>query len=307
LKTEDFMGWLDIIEVVVTGGQSLLIDKEIDVGGQVLKVSIDAANEVVKIGEDIYKAIPAVLLFPGAGPLAGLLRKELGNDLLLLTPLGLVPSLTVFINGSIAVLDLLHIIQTRNMIAEELEVARFVFGGSIGDPARVLLTNIAGAQGRAFTVPLMNGNAAINLGAMYVNDGPLTKDTPILMHELTHVWQIQRTLFPEIFLCDAGILQGGQALGGPDPYIYASGSQWNTYNLEQEAMIVQNWVGGTTAAPFSIGSPLFRYINGNLRPADNGAGTASGGSIRARFREARTNRFSLRLINPTRPTVTWLH
>jgi len=117
-------------------------------------------------------------------------------------------------------------------------------------------------------------------------------DGPKLYHELTHVWQAKKKMLTEIYLYAAGVQI---TEGDPGAYIFSPGAQWSEYNIEQQASIVEAWTLGATSltAPggvpsfdrgtrgkFSIDSPVFRYINGNVRRSDNGAVTGSGSSVR---------------------------
>jgi hypothetical protein len=300
------LGTLKLAINIATLGQVTLLETSLEIGGRVVKVTIDNGNELVRFGEDVFRLIPGEALFPSLGPLAGLLKNEIEDELILLTPLGIVPSLTIFIDGALLVGQLTGVIQHRAMRADELEVARYVFGRSVGHPEDVTLTNLAGFDGRPFCVPSRAGGAIVNLGADYVHADRID-NVPLLIHEMTHVWQIQRSLLPEIFLCAGLVVQIDDTIGDPE-YDYTPGSQWSSYNLEQQAHIVENWVEGVHGAGsdrFTLGSPLFRYVNGNVRTKRGGARTDSGGSVRTWLAEAEVETGSLRRINRPRPTPWW--
>jgi hypothetical protein len=94
-----------------------------------------------------------------------------------------------------------------------------------------------------------------------------TKPGMLLSHELTHAWQIhhQNTLG---YLCTAGSLQIQNSLG-VDVYAVTPGQQWNQYNLEQQAELVDIWVG--TGMSRSLADPFYRYIRSNIVPGDPNA------------------------------------
>jgi hypothetical protein len=306
------MGFFSKLKKVVniaTLGQVTFFEKQLELGGKLVKVTIDVNNEVVRIGEEIFRAAPGEVFFPGLGPLAGLLKNEIEDELIMLNPFGLVPSINVFfgfdpVGATIVVGDLIGVVQHRTMRDDEFEVARYVFGDSIQRLNEIRLTNLAGFDGRPFTLPTHAGGAVVNLGGNYVHDDHIP-DLPLLIHELTHVWQIQKSLMPELFICNGALVQLEHALGEP-VYDYIPGSQWFTYNLEQQAHVVEDWIDGVHgvgSVPMTLASPLFRYVNGNIRLKDNDARTAEGGSVRTWLSEG--NASSLRKINPPRPQPWW--
>ena len=87
---------------------------------------------------------------------------------------------------------------------------------------------------------------------------------------------------------------------GESVYDYLTGSQWSSYGLEQQPHIVEDWVGGVHGVGsirMTLASPLFRYMNGNVRLGDGDARTAPGGSVRTWLAEANVKTGSLRQIN----------
>lgn len=276
----------DIVRVVVavgTGGQSEIIKREVEVAGETVKVVIDLNNRVVTLGKKVFRAIPGEVFMPGIGPLADLLKNEVEDEFLLLTPIGLIPSVAFYTDQIVAVASLLHIFKNRTLRNDEADIARFVFGDSFAAVEDVTLTNISGLSGRAFTIPSTSGGVIINLGSHYRHDA--TVDIPLLMHELTHGWQIRRARFPEIFYCEAIPVQVKNS--SSNQYTFTAGQQWRSYNLEQQASIVQSWVQGDGTDAYSLGSSLFPYINGNVRTADNDADVTFVKSIRQYFAQSR--------------------
>jgi hypothetical protein len=286
------MGWfskLKKIVNVVTLGQSGLIEKEIEIGGRVLKATIDVNDMVVRIGEDVFRSVPGEVFMPGLGPLAGLLKNEVEDELILLNPLGIVPSVWPVVNGALVIGRMIGVVDYRKMLPDELTLARKVFGGSLDGLDDIRLCNLVGLDGDPFTAPMYPGGALIALGDKYDHDDPVD-DRVLLAHELTHVWQLQRARLVEVQVCK-GLLSAAADNVGIDQYDYTPGTQWSSYGLEQQAEIVEDWVrrSGPNNIEMRLASQLFRYINGNVRTADNGARTAGDGGVRSLFSESRSH------------------
>lgn len=262
---------------------------------KVLDGALDLARGILKIGEDIYRAIPSEVLAIAGDPIHGILKHEFEDELVFISKLtaegfitGAVLGPNIAVAGSAAPLWLtlgtfIGAIQTRQMNDVEWGMARKVFWDSLVDRNKIILTNVdAVLNGREFTYPLQpDGPVWVNLGENYDHHATV-KDLPLLMHELTHVWQSKLRLLKELLVYDAIVDR---------EYGFTPGLQWNEYGLEQQASIVEAWVLGATMRhsgrfdagarrPFTTRPPLFRYINGNIRRSDNDAVTRSGRSVR---------------------------
>jgi hypothetical protein len=101
-----------------------------------------------------------------------------------------------------------------------------------------------------------------------------------------------------------------------NPYPFVPGQQFREYNLEQQAGLVEAWtLGATRRAPFtpvfddgargklSIGSPVFRYINGNIRRGRRNARTREGTSTRRLLREG--GHRTMRQMHSRPPAIWW--
>jgi hypothetical protein len=300
------MGWFSALKTVVnvlTLGQSGLIEKEIEIGGRILQATIDPANEVVRVGEDIFRKAPGELFYPGLGPLAGLLKNEVEDELILLNPLGIVPGITVYIDGALVVGSLLGVVQHRRLVGPEVEVAEQIFGDSIERLGDIRLTNLTGLDGNAFAAPSLVAGAILSMGAQYRQHGPVD-DIPLLAHELTHAWQMQRSLIIDLAVC-VGIITKLRDLAGDDQYSYTPGEQWEDYGTEQQAEMVEDWVyrSGPNNLPMRVATPLFRYINGNVRTGKNAAHTAGDRRLSSFLAEA--NADTLRDVVLPGPTPWW--
>jgi hypothetical protein len=137
---------------------------------------------------------------------------------------------------------------------------------------RIWLTNLQGASGRPFTFTAIDNNIYVNLGGdLY--DAILAKDTGVyhvLVHELTHAWQIAHGDTVSFF--SEGISQ--QLLNSfvRDVYRYGPpGPAFSAFGLEAQAALVEGWYGGIDCdyavrrVPCSPLDPYYRYIELNIR------------------------------------------
>jgi hypothetical protein len=101
----------------------------------------------------------------------------------------------------------------------------------------------------------------------------------LLIHELTHAWQIQHNPLGRGYvpgwLCE-GIRE--QVFIGDDAYLYGPPNQpWGSFHIEAQASIVDEWFAGTgkqaPPSPLPPGvspqmnpnSPYFVYIDNNIQ------------------------------------------
>lgn len=201
-------------------------------------------------------------------------------------------------------------------------MARYIVRDSSLDRTDIILTNLGGKDGRPFTYPMapLGRPVFVNLSGHYRPDES-TPNAPLLYHELTHVWQAKQRGLREIFFWDARVQI---TEGEDDAYPFAPGRQWNKYNLEQQAGLVEAWVLGATERgrvqsglhlgeptafdvgarrKLALGSPVFRYINGNVRGGDPRARTTDGRSARKLLIEGEHQ--TLRQMHPEPPPPWW--
>jgi len=216
---------------------------------------------------------------PGMGGVLGI--GIIAGSVFIWGPLAIGPAFVAGIAVG-AIVDAL--IKIRGLRAEEIDFARTVFGDSI-DYDCVRISNLNGLNDRPFTIPTIDGHALINIGAGAAFDNPITavrdgkNDRPgqLFIHEMTHVWQIMnQVVFDSIvpgYLCN-GI--GEQVSLGQAAYNYGpAGAAWNTYGLEGQAALVDNWVAANgsqrilaadkktnTRLPMDEASEYFPYIHG---------------------------------------------
>jgi hypothetical protein len=157
---------------------------------------------------------------------------------------------------------------------------------------RVLLTNLVGLGDRPFTTPAPGGAILVNLGkgfddpVNYTGKGgdQLGVNAPgqLLIHELTHAWQIGNESFTPEYYCRAVSTAVGTLGGDMSAYSYGpAGASWGPFGTEQQGSIVDQWFAGSSDpdsrslqrgfAPMHSDdqgtgqNPYFRYIRDNVR------------------------------------------
>ncbi len=170
------------------------------------------------------------------------------------------------------------LIEQRQIYQTEYDLANnAVFLGTLPPVEHIYLTNLSGLGGKAFTIPGADGNIYINLGEAYGDPINYLADpayqTPgeLLVHELTHAWQIKHSSFLPGLTCQ-GFVTGADRVFGENPYVYGPpGPSWGDFQLEQQGAIVDQWFAGRTSVnvPYrkahDINDPYFRYISENIR------------------------------------------
>lgn len=254
-----------------------------------------SATGVIGFVEDLAKAILDV----AAGAVGGALGVVIGlgaeigqlfGDLGIGGTFGVIAGVVVFAVGGSLVLAVVAgvavgaatnaLIKQRPLSIEEYGFAARVFGGSLPSADQIILTNLSGLGGRAFTMPGVDGKTYINLGDAYDSPNPLqymnnAYPTPgqVLIHELTHVWQIACISFLPGLVCE-GIVNQANNTVGQSVYVYGPpGPAWASFNLEQQGAIVDQWFGGTSTPvvpnrrAMDPNDPYFVYIRDNIREA----------------------------------------
>ena len=164
------------------------------------------------------------------------------------------------------------LIHSRPLAQPEIDLARTVFGNTLPYD-KVILTNLGGMNGRAFTAPGIDGKTYCNLGHAYDNPrGGYPQAYPAngqeLIHELTHAWQIAHSTFLPGWMC-SGIVNQANYSFGDNVYAYGQvGPDWSSFNLEQQGAIVDQWFGGNgrtgSNKPMDQANPYYRYIRDNI-------------------------------------------
>lgn len=179
----------------------------------------------------------------------------------------------------------------RLMSSAEYDIVTSVFTDTIPYRIRILISDAAGASGRPFTIPtslistivgitvaefiegvpaamaagvlgyltsIVNVAYIINAGEAY--DTLTTKDVDLLVHETTHVWQGKNSIFALSYVFNSVYNQCVLS----NAYAYRLGDPWSSYNVEQQASIVEDWyTGGHLTSGRAYG-----YITDNVRKGD---------------------------------------
>lgn len=199
-------------------------------------------------------------------------------------PAGMLPA---FILGAAITAAL---VKQRHMTDAERAFADQVFAGRVPFD-RVLLTNLVGLGDRPFTAPGPGGAILVNIGKGF--DDPVhytgkggderERNAPgqLLIHELTHAWQIANESFSPEYYCRAVSTAASTAGGDMSAYSYGPApGNWSSFGTEQQASIVDDWFAGSNN-PFDgpqkkfppmhdddqgpAQNPYFRYIRDNIR------------------------------------------
>lgn len=208
-----------------------------------------------------------------------------GAAVYVLGPAALIPA---FLAGAATTAAL---IDQRHMTDVEIDFAKRVFGDRL-PVDRILLTNLVGLGERAFVSPGPGGAILVNIGfgcedpLHYTGDGRENTGARapggLLIHELTHAWQIAHEDFVVAYFCSAGGTAAGTVGGDMSAYDYApAGVSWGSFNHEQQASIVEHWFSGEGTRDERSrqlahrpmveqdlgpdGNPYFRYIRDNIR------------------------------------------
>lgn len=216
---------------------------------------------------------------PGLGGTVGI--GVVGGALLIWGPLAVGPAILLGVAAG-AIVDAMIIV--RRLHDEEMDLARRVFGDTLNFE-KIRLTNLLGVGGAPFTFPTFDDMILINIGEPIIQaaDRGTKNGYPVpgqlLIHELTHAWQIQHATLENGFvpgwLCrgaDEQIEHGKAAYNIGEP-----GPDWTSFGIEAQAAIVDRWYSGIaegTNPPKMMDedSPLFRYIEGNIRIGEAGFG-----------------------------------
>lgn len=228
----------------------------------------------------------------GPGPTAGVLvTVHVALVTIWFGPLGLALAVMAGLGaGVVAGLRIRH----RPLSDEERRAAERVFG-----PAEwlddVILTDLSGRGGRAFTLPAVDGLVFCHLGAMFdapLGPGPVAYPVPgqLLIHELVHVRQIVGAGSSASFLADALAVQARHELGENVYRLRGPGDahhEWAEHNLERQATIVDRWYGGQSSPsrrpmdPDSPFAPLIAQVRAPIPARGNGRPDRAGRSLDA--------------------------
>jgi hypothetical protein len=90
------------------------------------------------------------------------------------------------------------------------------------------------------------------------------------IHEMTHVWQGHHGRFGWEYMAESMIAQGHAIITKGDrneAYKFEPGKPWGSYNVEQQAFLVQNWF--SDGMKTDADDKLYPYIEKNIRAGRN--------------------------------------
>lgn len=143
-----------------------------------------------------------------------------------------------------------QVTQVRHLAQQERIIALSVFKHTIPYD-KILVSDGLGGGDRPFTLPtslpvspLFNvttaGKYVLHVGDGYHGMSTFPEDQKTLIHELAHVWQGEHEAHSWTYVVSS---IWGQTLSG-DAYTYDKtrlDEDWNNYNAEQQAQIVEDW------------------------------------------------------------------
>lgn len=199
-----------------------------------------------------------------------------GGLFLLFGPSAIIPALVAGV-----VTAALADIRCRPMNDQEIALANKVFEGTL-PIERIIITdlyrpgqNANGAVDREFVFPGIDGSILVNMGKNF--DHTLEPDIQrnvrggyeapgeVLIHELTHAWQIHHNTFLPGLLCKALIDTNYEY----DKTKVREHAPWSsTFGLEEQASIVNDWFGENTPELTSVkalNDDRFFYISQHIR------------------------------------------
>jgi hypothetical protein len=154
-----------------------------------------------------------------------------------------------------------------------------VYNGTLPPRENIVVSNMIGFGGVAFTFPRFDGKTVINLGPTGFTDPRNYKNETgndwgrTFIHELVHACQIHYSPNDIAFIARA--LCANARGHSQDLYNYSGPSvDYGSLNLEQQAIIVEDWFAGTsnnhgpgqTGIPKDAKSPYYHFILNNVWP-----------------------------------------
>jgi hypothetical protein len=161
-------------------------------------------------------------------------------------------------------------IECRPLRAEEITLAKRVFGETL-PYNRIFLVNHTGTGNRPFTqAQLAKRNYYLHVGQQiffdatstapwsYSNETVKERRCDVFIHELTHVWQGEHQ--PNVLKIKSHYHQPPSK----NDYRYHVGANWNDYDAEQQAQIIEDWFNPRVGNENTEDS-RYRYIIENIR------------------------------------------
>lgn len=250
-----------------------LLGALVDVAKTVVEVYVAAQfrgviGAVIMLGVELGSAAGVTFINPKL--LAGITVG--GGILIVFGPSAIIPAVAAGTTTT-----LLANIQSRRMNDQEITLAQKVFKGKL-PIERIWITDLynPGDNGiaREFVIPAIDGSILVNMGKNFDHTlepdiqgrSKYNKPGEVFIHELTHAWQIHFSSFVPGMLCKALF---------DTNYDYDKGkvsahAQWSSFNLEEQATIVNEWFGDNNStvgldSPNALNDNRFFYISQHIR------------------------------------------
>ena len=175
--------------------------------------------------------------------------------------------------------------RTRLLTGGEILLARMVFQTTL-PYNQITISDAMGLGGRPFTIPMFNEGQSVasifgtllfgplvtpailltrpssymlNIGAKGFANALASDQVATFIHELAHVWQSFNQTFSSAYIFNS---LWHQAISNGAAYSYSPGQAWGSYNVEQQAHLVEDWFQADGMSP---ASSRFTYIQSNIR------------------------------------------
>jgi len=171
------------------------------------------------------------------------------------------------------------LVEHRSLTAKERGFCEKVFADKV-PYNKVVLTNLHSNDDRAFTIPNVDGDILVNLGPAYKNPLSYTSGSyptagQLLVHEMTHAWQIAHSKFLPGLICEGALNQTKHTIlktkGVYDPGTNFT-KKWSSFNAEQQGSVIDGWFMATDKSKYGSmgggakdGDARFHYVRDNIR------------------------------------------
>jgi hypothetical protein len=223
---------------------------------------------VVCCSADLSNAFDGNLVGPGG--LVGVLVA--GGVAWLFGPAAIIASLAAGVAAG-AITD--AAIRHRQLTDDEYRFASIVFANTLPPRERIYVTNLSSGGGRSYTWPNVDQSVLLNINLAFddptgYTDSHYSVAGQLLIHELTHAWQVRALSFVPGMICQRVTMTSSYI---PDPSL-----AWTDLGLEQQGATVDGWfnrnaLGWTNlddlaaklASPTATQDAAFKHIANQIR------------------------------------------
>ena len=171
------------------------------------------------------------------------------------------------------------LVKHRSLTAQERAFCEKTFADKL-PYNKVVLTNLHSNDDRAFTIPNIDGDILVNLGPAYEDPVSYTSGSyptagQLLVHEMTHAWQIAHSKFLPGLVCE-GVLNQTRHTILKRKGVYDPGKdftkKWSSFNAEQQGSVIDGWFMDPSKNKYGVmgggradGDARFHYVRDNIR------------------------------------------